>query len=97
LAFPIGEKESLGFGLGIDSTRSPPIDQPLLYYNVDYPNNDSVTKLSIPLTLNWASDGKDSYFFPTKGPIQKAGLELAAPGGDLTYYRASYQAQHYSG
>ncbi|MBP5986880.1 MAG: outer membrane protein assembly factor BamA [Azonexus sp.] len=95
--FPIGEKESLGFGLGIDSTRITAYStSPLLYRNyVDYPNNDSVTKLSIPLTLNWTSDGKDSYFFPTSGLYQKAGLELATPGGDLTYYRASYQAQYY--
>jgi outer membrane protein insertion porin family len=67
-----------------------------MYQNyVGYPGTDSVTKLSIPLTLNWTSDGKDSYFFPTRGLYQKAGLEVAAPGGDLTYYRASYQAQYY--
>jgi outer membrane protein insertion porin family len=95
--FPIGEKESLGFGIGIDSTTITAYStSPPLYQNyVGYPGNDSVTKLSIPLTLNWTSDGKDSYFFPTRGLYQKVGLELAAPGGDLTYYRASYQAQYY--
>jgi outer membrane protein insertion porin family len=45
--------------------------------------------------LNWASDGKDSFFFPTKGTFQKAGIEIAVPGGDLTYYRANYQLQHF--
>jgi len=95
--FPIGEKESLGFGLGLDTTTITAYStSPTMYQNyVGYPGNDSVTKLSIPLTLNWTSDGKDSYFFPTRGLYQKAGLELAAPGGDLTYYRASYQAQYY--
>lgn len=95
--FPIGEKESLGFGIGLDSTTITAYStSPPMYQNyVGYPANDSVTKLSIPLTLNWTSDGKDSYFFPTRGLYQKAGLELAAPGGDLTYYRASYQAQYY--
>ena len=95
--FPIGEKESLGFGLGIDSTRITAYENsPPVYQNyVGYPGNESVTKLSIPLTLNWTSDGKDSYFFPTSGLFQKAGLEIAAPGGDLTYYRANYQAQYY--
>ena len=95
--FPIGEKESLGFGIGIDSTTITAYSSsPPMYQNyVGYPANDSVTKLSIPFTLNWTSDGKDSYFFPTRGLYQKAGLELAAPGGDLTYYRASYQAQYY--
>src|SRR5574343_359418 len=95
--FPIGEKESLGLGIGIDSTTITAYStSPPLYQNyVGYPGNDSVTKLSIPLTLNWTSDGKDSYFFPTRGLYQKIGLELAAPGGDLNYYRASYQAQYY--
>lgn len=95
--FPIGEKESLGFGVGIDSTTITAYStSPPLYQNyVGYPGNESVTKLSIPLTLNWISDGKDSYLFPTRGLYQKAGLEVAAPGGDLTYYRASYQAQYY--
>jgi outer membrane protein insertion porin family len=95
--FPIGEKESLGFGIGIDTTTITAYsNSPPMYQNyVGYPGNDSVTKLSIPLTLNWTSDGKDSYFFPTRGVYQKAGLEVAAPGGDLTYYRASYQAQYF--
>lgn len=95
--FPIGEKESLGFGLGIDSTKVTAFDNSPQYYKdyVGYPNNPSVTKLSIPVTLNWTSDSKDSYFFPTKGTFQKAGLEVAVPGGDLTYYRATYQLQHF--
>jgi outer membrane protein insertion porin family len=34
-------------------------------------------RFRFPLTLNWTSDGKDSYFFPTSGTYQKAGLEVA--------------------
>src|SRR5574343_180853 len=98
--FPIGEKESLGFGVGLDtSTITAYSSSPQMYKDyVGYNSGDasaSVTKLSVPLSLNWTSDGKDSYFFPTRGLYQKAGLEVAAPGGDLTYYRASYQAQYY--
>lgn len=95
--FPIGEKQSLGFGLGIDSTKITAFDNsPPVYQNyVGFPGNDSVSRLSLPATLSWASDGKDSFFFPTSGTYQKAGLEVALPGGDLTYYRASYQLQHY--
>src|SRR5574343_502039 len=98
--FPIGEKQSLGFGVGLDtSTITAYSSSPQMYKDyVGYNSGDasaSVTKLSVPLSLNWTSDGKDSYFFPTRGLYQKAGLEVAAPGGDLTYYRASYQAQYY--
>ncbi|MBL8430021.1 MAG: outer membrane protein assembly factor BamA [Dechloromonas sp.] len=92
--FPIGEKESIGLGLGVDSTTITTYTNSPQYY-VDYVKNFGATNLSIPLTLSWASDGKDSFFFPTKGTFQKASLEVALPGGDLTYYRASYQLQHF--
>ncbi|WP_027458601.1 outer membrane protein assembly factor BamA [Dechloromonas agitata] len=92
--FPIGEKESIGVGLGIDSTSIKTYEQTPQYYK-DYVAKFGETNLSVPLTLSWASDGKDSFFFPTKGTFQRASLELALPGADLTYYRASYQLQHF--
>lgn len=92
--FPIGEKESIGVGLGIDSTSIKTYEQTPQYYK-DYVAKFGETNLSLPLTLSWASDGKDSFFFPTKGTFQRASLELALPGADLTYYRASYQLQHF--
>lgn len=92
--FPIGEKESLGFGVGLDTTSITTYSDSPKYYK-DFVSEFGDTNLSIPVTLNWMSDGKDSFFFPTKGTYQKAGIEVAVPGGDLTYYRANYQLQHF--
>jgi outer membrane protein insertion porin family len=92
--FPISEKESLGVGLGIDSTNIEVFDTSPNYYK-RYVNAFGNRNLSLPISLNWASDGRDSFFFPTKGTYQKAGIEVALPGGDLQYYRATYQLQHY--
>lgn len=92
--FPIGEKESLGFGVGLDSTNITTYDDSPQYYK-DFVKEFGNRNLSIPLSVNWASDGKDSYLFPTRGTVQKAGVEVAAPGGDLTYYRLNYQLQQY--
>ena len=92
--FPIGEKESIGVGLGLDSTRITTYDNSPQYYK-DYVTKFGGTNLSVPVTLSWASDGKDSYFFPTRGTFKKASLEVAVPGGDLTYYRLGFQLQHY--
>ncbi len=92
--FPIGEKESLGVGLGLDTTAITTYDDSPQYYK-DFVNKFGDRNLSVPLTLSWSSDGKDSFFLPTKGTVQKASLELSVPGADLTYYRAGYQVQHF--
>lgn len=92
--FPIGEKESIGVGLGIDQTKITTYDASPQYYK-DFVKENGNSNLAIPLTLSWASDGRDSFFFPMRGTYQKAALEVAVPGVDLSYYRASYQLQHY--
>ncbi|PKO30313.1 MAG: outer membrane protein assembly factor BamA [Betaproteobacteria bacterium HGW-Betaproteobacteria-7] len=92
--FPISEKESLGIGLGVDSTDISVFDTSPNYYK-RYVQSFGNRNLSLPVSLNWSSDGRDSFFFPTKGSYQKAGIEVALPGGDLQYYRATYQLQHY--
>ncbi len=92
--FPISEKQSLSFGVGIDSTDITTYNESPQYYR-DFDEKHPGANLSIPVTVNWVSDGKDSYFFPTKGTFQKASLELAVPGADLSYYKLGYQVQHF--
>jgi outer membrane protein insertion porin family len=102
--FPIGEKQSLSFGLGIDETKitafrgsSSPQTIQFVEQNGGDPlsSQPTTTNMTIPVTANWVSDGKDSFLFPTTGWYQKASLEVAVPGGDLTFYKASYQLQRY--
>ncbi len=57
-------------------------------------NPGSATANSLPLTVSWARDNRDSALVPTEGRFQKAGLILS-PVGDLKYYKASYQDQYY--
>ena len=92
--FPIGEKESIGLGLGIDSTAITTYDSSPQYYK-DFVNKFGDRNLSLPITLSWTSDGKDSFFLPTRGTVQKASIEVSLPGADLTYYRAGYQLQQF--
>ena len=92
--FPIGEKQSLSFGMGVDQTSISTFDNSSTSIKQFVADNGE-TNLTIPLTANWISDGKDSYLFPTTGWYQKAALEVAIPGGDLTFYKASYQVQRY--
>ena len=92
--FPIGEKQSLSFGMGVDYTGISTFDNSSTSIKQFVADNGE-NNLTIPLTANWISDGKDSYLFPTTGWYQKAALEVAIPGGDLTFYKASYQLQRY--
>ncbi|MBL0165805.1 MAG: outer membrane protein assembly factor BamA [Propionivibrio sp.] len=55
----------------------------------------SCTNLTLPVTLGWISDTKDSAILPTRGALQKAAIEVAIPGGDLTFYKLSYQQQRF--
>ena len=49
---------------------------------------------SIPLTVAWARDTRDSAVTPTRGRYQRVNLELD-PIGDAKYYRAIYDQQWY--
>ena len=92
--FPIGEKQSLSFGLGVDQTSITTYDNSAPRY-FQFVDTYGDTNLTLPLTANWISDGKDSFLFPTIGWYQKASAEIAIPGGDLTFYRLTYQLQRY--
>lgn len=99
--FPISEKEGISLGVAIDST-SIEVNRTVIEgitispkRYIEYVDKFGRTNMSIPLTFGWASDGKDSYIYPTKGTMQRANLEVSLPGGDLKYYRASYQIQQF--
>ena len=98
---PIGEKQSISFGVAVDQTeveidRADP-DTPLQYlkFSDDFCNSkESCTNITLPVTAAWVRDSKDSVILPTRGNYQRAGVEVS-PGGDLKYYKATYQLQQY--
>ncbi|MFT3960169.1 outer membrane protein assembly factor BamA [Propionivibrio sp.] len=99
---PISEKQSINFGAAVDYTKvtidREDEDTPLQYQRfIDKfcgSNADTCGNLSVPLTVGWISDGKDSAINPTQGTYQKATFEVS-PGGDLRYYKATYQHQRF--
>ncbi|MDR3299406.1 MAG: outer membrane protein assembly factor BamA [Candidatus Accumulibacter sp.] len=100
---PISEKQAINFGVAFDYTkvtidRDPTVSTPLQYMDfVDKfcgKTTETCGNLSIPLTVAWISDGRDSVINPTRGVYQRATFELS-PGSDLRYYKLTYQHQHY--
>ena len=98
--FPIGEKQSFTVGGGVDYTEvevfqdSPP-QYTQFVLDQEGAGATSTQNLTLPVTAAWVSDGKDSFLLPTVGWFQRASAEVAIPGGDLTFYRLSYQLQRY--
>jgi outer membrane protein insertion porin family len=95
--FPIDEKESLNFGLAIDQTTIDitPITlaTPPQYIRFQAEHGDS--NITLPATVSWVRDTRNSAIYTTSGGVQKAAVEVAVPGADLTFYRLTYQNQHY--
>ena len=93
--FPIGEKESIHLGVGADVTKVTTYagESPQRY--LDFVNEFGETNLTVPLTLGWVSDGKDSFLSPTKGVFQRLNSELGSPAGKLHYVKTTYQLQNF--
>ena len=101
--FPIGEKESIAVGLSIDSTTIEVNTDRNIFGEtisprryIDFVNRYGAKNLTMPLSLGWAIDGRDSALYPTQGTVHRVGFEITIPGSDLKYYRATYQFQHYA-
>ncbi|MDX9707640.1 MAG: outer membrane protein assembly factor BamA, partial [Azospira sp.] len=92
--FPIGEKESLSFGISVDHTQIDVFSNSPQRYR-DFIRDFGKSNVSFPLTAGWAFDGRDSALYPSKGSFHRATIEVASPPGDLKYYRLNYQYQRF--
>jgi len=99
--FPIAEKEFLNIGIAVDSTNtiidrtySPP--QYIRFVDENGGRNGtSVKNFTLPITIGWVKDTRDSHIYPTTGMVLRAGGELSPPGTDLPYYRANVGLQYF--
>ncbi len=90
---PFTETDTVYFGIGAEQTRVEPGNGlPDAYRQFITDFGDSAT--SIPLTVGWARDTRDSALVPTQGRLQRVNGELGV-AGDTRYVKASYQFQQY--
>ena len=102
---PFSELDTVFFGLGYEQTEIRGRDcaagataEERLHclpasYSI-YRQQFGGTSNSLPLTLGWARDGRDSAIVPTTGRYQRVNIDWSA-GGDARYVRTSYQFQQY--
>jgi outer membrane protein insertion porin family len=90
---PFTERDTVYFGVGVEGTEIVPgTNLPNAYQN--YANQFGYTSSTVPLTVGWARDNRDSALVPTRGVYQRATAEWGA-AGDARYVRTSYQYQQY--
>lgn len=91
---PIADEQSISFGLSIDSTTLGVNAYSPIRYQQFVADNGSHFN-SLVGTVGWGEETIDSRTYPTKGGIQRAGAELALPGGNLKFYKLNYQKQEF--
>ena len=90
---PFSELDTVFFGIGAEQTT---IDGeralPNSYFL--YREQFGRTSTSVPLTIGWSRDGRDSALVPTTGRFQRLSFDWSI-AGDARYLRANGQLQQY--
>jgi len=90
---PIGDDDTINFGLAYDSTQIKPTDYtPQRFKDFITQHGDKYSGLIA--SLGWAKDTLDSRIYPMKGFVARVGGEIAA-GSSMRYYRTNLQYQRY--
>nr|WP_315464710.1 outer membrane protein assembly factor BamA [uncultured Rhodoferax sp.] len=88
---PFSDSDTVYFGLGADKTRI--ITGTLLpKVYADYAKEFGFSATSVPLTLGWARDTRDSALVPSTGNVIRTNAEWSV-GGDMRYIRGTAQYQ----
>jgi len=90
---PFNDYDTVFFGIGAEQTRIGATSGiPNSYFEYRYRYGPSSS--SLPLTVGWARDERDSVLTPTAGRYQRVNLEWSV-AGDVRYARANLQYQEF--
>jgi outer membrane protein insertion porin family len=89
---PVTETDTINYGLGFEDTDLDLFDDSPQRFK-DFVAEFGPSNTVLLGTVGWARDRRDSLIYTTKGTLQRASAEVGLPGGDLTYYKLSYQHQ----
>ena len=94
LGIPLSEYRTARLGLGYDNTylrlssRSPQTYK-------DFADANGYRYGTYTITAGWSYDSRDNIVFPESGIYTSINADIALPGGDLTYYKASLRQRVY--
>ncbi|SEF48223.1 outer membrane protein assembly factor BamA [Nitrosomonas ureae] len=94
LGIPIAENDIVSLGLAAENTSIGIFENSPQRYK-DFVNEFGTSTNNFPATLSWARDRRDSAIWPTSGTTHRLFGEVSVPGGDLDYYKVSYNQKWY--
>jgi outer membrane protein insertion porin family len=89
---PFSEYDTVFFGIGFERTEITGTNLPLNYRKYVFEFGDKSN--SIPLTIGWSRDSRDSALVPTAGRLTSLNFDWGV-GGDAKYLRANSKFQQY--
>lgn len=89
---PFSEVDTVYFGAGLEQIDISGTNLPAVYQ--DYIRDFGAKSNSVPLTIGWSRDDRDSALVPTKGRFQRVYGDWGV-AGDARFLRANYQFQQY--
>ncbi|WP_374703625.1 outer membrane protein assembly factor BamA [Burkholderia sp. WAC0059] len=91
---PFSETDMVYFGAGIEQDRLD-IDATTPQTYIDYVNDFGRVSNTVPITVGWSRDNRDSALVPSRGYLASANAEYGTPIGAAQYYKADVQSQYY--
>jgi outer membrane protein insertion porin family len=89
---PFSEYDTVFFGLGYEQTRIEGSNLPVNYRN--YVTEFGTSSSSVPLTIGWSRDSRDSALVPTAGRLTSLNFDWGLVG-DAKYLRTNAKFQQY--
>jgi len=94
--YPLSDIQRVRLAIGPDLTEVKLNSNAVLPTVIsDFVGATSQEYLTYNLSLGWSYNSLNSGFFPTRGLSQNVDFDIAVPGGDLTYYKATYRNRFY--
>ena len=91
---PFTENDTVYFGSGYESLTIVPGSSSLPSLYQKYADNFGFKSNSVPLTVGWSRDKRDSALVPTSGRYQRVYGDWGV-AGDIKFVRTNYQIQQY--
>jgi outer membrane protein insertion porin family len=89
---PISEFNTVDLSITPQRTKFQPGTDPSTEVQ-DFADQTGGEYITYTLSAGWSADSRDSFLLPSKGQLTSLVMDLATPGGDLTYYKLTFRFQ----